>query len=84
MSIVYIPDVYFMWGPSDLVSPDLKKMIDEINRNINKNFDWLLSFFFLLNIYLISKTPDKIINNNAFVCLVDLSEKGFGNSIPIK
>ena len=84
MSIVYIPDVYFMWGPSDLVSPDLKKMIDEINRNINKNFDWLLSFFFLLNIQLISKTPDKMINNNALVCLVELSEKGFGNSIPIK
>ena len=54
MSIVYIPDVYFMWGPSDLVSPDLKKMIDEKNRNINKNFDWLLSFFFFIE-YIVNK-----------------------------
>ena len=28
------------------------------------------------------KTPDKIINKSAFVCLVDFSENGVGYSIP--
>tara|TARA_B100000902_G_C26687681_1_gene610902 strand:+ start:452 stop:571 length:120 start_codon:yes stop_codon:yes gene_type:complete len=30
--IVYIPDVYLICGVSDLINPDLKKIIDETNK----------------------------------------------------
>ena len=81
---MYCPEEYFMWGLSDLVNPDLKKIIDEINIKNSKNFDSRLSFLSLLKMKFIRKTPDKIISNKALVCLVDLSEKGWGNSIPIR
>ena len=48
--IVYNPDVYFIWGPSDLVNPDLKKIIEETNIKKSKNFDSRLSFFNLSKI----------------------------------
>ncbi len=81
---VYIPEVYLMWGVSDLINPDLKKIIDETNKKINKNLDSKFSNLILLNMKLIRKTPDMIISKRAFVCLVELSVKGCGNSIPNK
>ena len=73
-----------MCGPSDLVRPDLKKIIDDMKRNKSNIFDSKLSFLTLLKIKFIKKTPEKTINNKAFVCLVDPSVKGFGYSKPIK
>ena len=47
---VYCPEEYLIWGPSDLVNPDFKNKIEEINIKNSKNFDSRLSFFNLLNI----------------------------------
>ena len=53
-----------------------------MNINKRKKFYIVSLLSELLKIKFIIKTPEITINNKALVCLVDPSEKGFGNSNP--
>ena len=69
----------------DLKNDDhVKKIIDEMNKNNNINFEDEFSLTSLENKKLKRNIPVNIINKRAFVCLVAPSEKGLGNSIPSK
>ena len=73
-----------MCGPSERIKPDLNNKIEDIK--INKSVILVLEFInnFLFSKKFIKKIPEMIINNRAFVCLVALSENGFGYSNPSK